>query len=133
MDSIKIEIVGLVLFLFFVVVIVGLSHRKQNTFEGRGQTRRIKWDKNLLEAILSAKTLDELLAIAKLVRKGSIEEELAEMMHEELSAKEVVTAGDDLQKLITAAERAPKKGEARHTAVVKIRRQHIPVIKPDAE
>lgn len=124
--------VGLALFLVIVVIIVAKSH-KQNKSEESAHLRRAKWERDWIEEILAVKTLDELLKLKKLLNRGSVQEDIAEIIHEEFSAQEVISAGYNIKELVAAAERAPKKGESRRTAVAKIRRLHIPAIKPTPE
>lgn len=124
--------VGLALFLTIVVVIIAISYKQSKEMK-TGSLRRAKWERDWIEEILAVKTLDELLKLKKLLNRGSVQEDLAEIIHEEFSALEVISAGCNIKELVTAAERALKKGESRRTAVAKIRRLHIPAIKPTPE
>lgn len=96
---------------------------KENTSKQTEQSVFIsEWNRLALEEVLSAKTLGELRGAGKLVFKGTLAARFFPLKHEELSLLEVEVAGYDIEKLIRAASRAPKRGEAERTAYAKLKR-----------
>jgi len=126
---------GLVIFLLAITAIIVIDYirRKRRMYVMQLPEPEFSEYEYLLDEILLADSIDELLILKKLSEKGSVEENLAELIHEEFSVQEVTVAGNDAQKLIMAAKRAPRKGEARRSAVANFRRLHIPVIRPSPE
>lgn len=80
------------------------------------------WEKFSLEEILRAKTIEQLEESKKFVVSGTLAARFVPIKHEQISMVEVEVAGIDTHKLILAAYRAPKGGQAEMLAFSKLQR-----------
>lgn len=80
------------------------------------------WEKFSLEEILRAKSIEQLEESKKFVVSGTLAARFVPIKHEQISMVEVEVAGIDTHKLILAAYRAPKGGQAEMLAFSKLQR-----------
>ena len=81
-----------------------------------------EWELFSVTEVLRAETLGQLVGAQKLAFKGGLAKKFVPLIHEEISLRLVEIAGDDVEKLIKAASRAPKGGEAERLAFAKLQR-----------
>lgn len=80
------------------------------------------WEKFSLEEILRAKTIEQLEESKKFVVSGTLAARFVPIKHEQISMVAVEVAGNDTNKLIQVAYKAPKGGQAEMLAFSKLQR-----------
>lgn len=81
-----------------------------------------EWEKFSLEEVMRANTIEQLEDAKKLVMSGTLAARFVPIKHEHISMVAVEVAGSDTNKLIRAAYKAPKGGQAEMLAFSKLQR-----------
>jgi len=87
-----------------------------------GDALSSEWELFSLQEVLNSKTLEQLVWASKLTLEGSLAAKFVPIQHEQISVLEVEISGSNIERLIRAARRAPKGGQAELLAFSKLKR-----------